>query len=71
MFRLSTSHWHVLRINFLMAGTFALLSALLSLFVHPLWIGLAAFVGVMQIVFALTGFCPSAILLARLGVPRS
>ena len=71
MFRLNVSHWHILRINFLMAGVFALAGTLLGIFIHPGWFALPLFVGAMQIFFALTGYCPSSMLLDRLGVPRS
>jgi len=71
LFKLSTTRWHVLRLNFLFAGLFTFGSVALSYYLdQPCWLLLAAFVGVMQIVFALTGWCPSAIVLAKLGVPR-
>lgn len=71
IFRLDTSHWHITRVVFLLAGLFALTSvALATLLSQPWWLAVTAFVGVMQVVFALTGYCPSAMLLQKFGVPE-
>ena len=71
LFTLDTSHWYVVRASFLMGGIFVLLSLALAYFsAQPLWLLLAALVGVMFVLFALTGYCPGALLLHRLGVPR-
>ena len=69
-FRLDISHWHILRINFLLAGFFVFGSLFLAYFFSEKWLLLAGFVGLMQIFFALTGFCPSAILLDKIGFSR-
>jgi hypothetical protein len=53
---------------FLFAGSVVLLGIALSLWVHPLWILLAAFAGLNMIQSAFTGFCPAAIVLKRLGL---
>jgi hypothetical protein len=50
------------------AGFVVLLSVLLAWFVHPYWIGLAAFAGLNLIQSSFTGFCPAAMLFKRLGV---
>ncbi|MDD5055094.1 MAG: hypothetical protein PHZ00_02385 [Candidatus Peribacteraceae bacterium] len=71
MFRLNVSHWHILRINFLMAGLLSAGGTLLGLTLHPAWFALPVFIGAMQIIFALSGYCPSSILLDRIGFPRS
>lgn len=55
----------------ILAGTFVLLSIILSTWVNPWWLLLAAFVGVNLIQSALTGFCPAEIILRKLGVGRS
>lgn len=47
------------------AGSLVLAGVLLSLFVHPWFLGLAAFVGAGLTVAGLTGFCGMALLLAR------
>jgi Protein of unknown function (DUF2892) len=49
------------------AGTIVLLSLALSLFHHPAWLWLTAFVGANLLQSAFTGFCPLAMLLKRFG----
>lgn len=71
LFRLDTSHWHILRINFLMAGSLTLVSLGLAFYVDIYFLFIAMLVGAMQMVFAVTGYCPSAIILDRLGIPRT
>lgn len=51
------------------AGTVVLLSALLTVAVSTWWLLLTAFVGLNLLQSSLTGFCPAAIVLRRLGVP--
>jgi rhodanese-related sulfurtransferase len=48
------------------AGTLVLVGAALGLFVHPYWIGLAAFVGAGLIFAGVTDTCGMAMLLARM-----
>ncbi|WP_447952563.1 YgaP family membrane protein [Sphingopyxis chilensis] len=50
------------------AGFIVLLSVALAWFVHPYWIGLAAFAGLNLIQASFTGFCPAAMLFKRLGL---
>lgn len=50
------------------AGFIVLLSIALAWFVHPYWIGLAAFAGLNMIQASFTGFCPAATIFRRLGV---
>lgn len=52
----------------LVAGTMTLLSALLAGLVSPWWLLLTAFVGLNLLQSSITGFCPAAIVLRRLGV---
>ena len=52
----------------LFAGTMTLLSALLASLVSPWWLLLTAFVGLNLVQSSLTGFCPAAVVLRRLGV---
>jgi hypothetical protein len=50
------------------AGVVVLISVLLSIFVHPYWIGLAIFAGLNMIQASFTGFCPAAMIFRKLGV---
>jgi len=52
-----------------LAGTLTLLSALLAVALSPWWLLLTAFVGGNQLQASLTGWCPAASVLRRLGVP--
>ena len=62
-------HWPLERILFAMAGTMALLSALLAAVVSPWFLLLTAFVGVNQWLFVAFGACPASLVLRRVGVP--
>lgn len=55
------------RMVFAFAGVMILLSLGLSYLLTPLWLLLAAFVGLNMFQAAFTGFCPLALLLKRLG----
>jgi hypothetical protein len=50
------------------AGSFILLSLLLSVAYSPNWLWFTAFVGANLLQSAFTGFCPMAILLKKIGV---
>jgi hypothetical protein len=52
-----------------LAGTLTLVSVVLAEILSPWWLLLAAFVGANQLQASLTGWCPAAIVLSRLGVP--
>ncbi len=67
MYYLRTDAWYLERILFLMGGTFTLASAILAWLHSPYWLILTILVGLNQMIFALTGFCPSAIVLNKLG----
>lgn len=56
------------RIVLAFAGSMIIVSLLLSYFVSPYWLALAAFVGVNLFQAAFTGFCPLAMLLKKAGV---
>jgi len=47
------------------AGFMVLLSVVLTVFVHPLWVWLTVFVGANLMQQAFTGFCPAAIVLNK------
>ncbi|NYI46655.1 hypothetical protein BJ993_003735 [Nocardioides aromaticivorans] len=57
------------RLVLALAGSLVLLSAALAALVSPWWLLLTAFVGVNLLQSSLTGFCPAAVVLRRLGVP--
>ena len=50
------------------AGCVVLLSLVLAHFVSPLWLWLTALVGFNLVQSSITGFCPAAMLLRKLGV---
>jgi hypothetical protein len=50
------------------AGFMVLLSVVLTVFVHPLFVWLTVFVGLNLLQSAFTGFCPAASVLRKLGV---
>lgn len=55
------------RLVFAIAGTFILLSLLLSQIHSIYWLGLTAFVGINMLQAAFTGFCPLAKILKATG----
>lgn len=50
------------------AGVVVLVSAILSVTVHPYWIGLTIFAGLNMLQASFTGFCPAAVVFRKLGV---
>ena len=48
-----------------------LISLALATLVNPLWLLLAAFVGLNLFQSALTGFCPAEIIFRKLGIGKS
>ena len=56
------------RIVLAFAGSMIIVSLLLTYFVSPYWLALAAFVGVNLLQSAFTGFCPLAMILKKAGV---
>ena len=56
------------RLVLTIAGSFILLSVLLSLFHSPYWLFFTAFVGANLLQASFTGFCPLAIMLKKAGV---
>ena len=51
-----------------LAGAMVLVSALLTALVSPWWLLLTTFVGLNLLQSSVTGFCPAAVLFARLGL---
>ena len=50
------------------AAVVVLISALLSVTVHPYWIGLTIFAGLNMLQASFTGFCPAAMIFKRMGI---
>jgi len=69
IYRAKTDSWYIERITSLLAGVFVFGSVILGLTVSKYFLYFTAFVGFMLIFYAITGLCPSSILLHKLGVP--
>jgi len=50
------------------AGSFILLSVILSQVYSPYWLYFTAFVGANLLQSSITGFCPMAVILKKMGV---
>lgn len=50
------------------AGFIVVLSVLLSIYIHPWWVGLTIFAGLNMFQASFTGFCPAAVVFKKLGV---
>ena len=50
------------------AGCMVLLSVVLTVFVHPYFVWFTVFIGVNMLQSAFTGFCPAAMIFAKLGI---
>lgn len=70
LYCIATDHWYIERMIYLVGGALVALSALLALFVSEKWLYFTIFVGVMFMNFALSGYCPMALILDKLGVKR-
>jgi hypothetical protein len=68
MYFLKTDNWYLERLLYLMAGILTLASAILTWAHSMYWLILTVLVGLNLLVFALTGFCPSANVFFKLGV---
>jgi hypothetical protein len=56
------------RFVFAVAGSFILLSVVLSQIHSPYWLYFTAFVGANLLQSSITGFCPMAVILKKIGV---
>lgn len=65
-YRLDVSRWTVERAMYAIAGIIVAVFATLSLLVHPAFVWGDLFVGCMLVFFAVTGYCPMAMLVARI-----
>ncbi|MCP5397536.1 MAG: DUF2892 domain-containing protein [Sphingomonadaceae bacterium] len=52
------------------AGIVVLASAILSVTIHPYWIGLTMFAGLNMLQASFTGFCPAAMIFRAVGVKQ-
>ena len=68
MYMAQTQRWTIERIIRAMAGAFTLTGVGLAAATSPWWLILPGLVGANLVLFSLTGFCPMAVLLARVGV---
>lgn len=68
MYLARTDIWYLERILWLIAGSVVLTGTTLGIIVHPYWFALPILVGVNLIVFAVSGFCPMAVLLHKMGI---
>lgn len=62
------TRWPAERVLFAMAGSMALISALLAAVVSPWFLLLTAFVGVNQWMYVTLGACPASLILRKVGV---
>jgi len=67
MYIANSKTWYLERLIRLVAGIFVLGSVLLGLFVHAGFFYFTGLVGLMLVIFALTGFCPMSIILYAFG----
>ncbi len=67
MYIAQTDSWYLERLICLIAGIFALGSALLAWLHSPSWLILTGLVGINLIIFALSGFCLMANIVYKLG----
>jgi hypothetical protein len=63
--------WPLERALFVLAGTVAVVSALLAATVSPWFLALTAFAGVSQWLYAAVGVCPASLVVERVAHLRS
>ncbi|MFR9749476.1 DUF2892 domain-containing protein [Nocardia sp. 004] len=61
--------WSIGRLVPLLAGTFVLISTVLTVTSSPWWLILTTLVGANLLLYSAVGWCPVTLLLQRLGVP--
>ncbi|MFE9322243.1 DUF2892 domain-containing protein [Nocardia sp. NPDC052278] len=62
-------HMNIDRAVLTLAGTITLLGLTLAVLISPWFLLLTAFAGANQLQASVTGFCPAAALLRKLGLP--
>jgi hypothetical protein len=70
IYRLDTRRWHVNRVVYLIGGILVFISSVLVLTLDVKWIYFNIFIGLMFINFSISGYCPMAIILDKLGFRR-
>lgn len=71
LYRIPVGYWNISRVIYLVGGLFVGISAVLALAVDKKWLYFTIFVGIMFVNFSLTGYCPMAIILDKVGVKRA
>ncbi|MDD2766437.1 MAG: DUF2892 domain-containing protein [Candidatus Moranbacteria bacterium] len=66
LYRMDISTWSVERTMFAFGGLLVIIFSLLALSVNDAFVYGALFIGIMFSVFALTGYCPGAIIVAKI-----
>ena len=63
---MNVAEWSVERVMFVFGGSLVVLCSLIALLGYPLFVYGALFVGAMFIIFATTGYCPGAMIAAKI-----
>lgn len=63
---MNTKEWSVERIMFAFGGSLTVFFSILAISVYPIFVYGALFVGCMFLIFAITGYCPSAIIVDKM-----
>ena len=66
LYRMDVSVWTVERVMFAVGGTLVVVCVVLAILLHPAFVWGAGFVGLMFVIFALSGYCPGAIIVANI-----
>ena len=66
LYRLPKNQWYIERLMYIFAGTFVLVGVILGVTISFYFLYFTGFVGLMLIIFGITGYCPMAILLKKL-----
>ncbi len=69
-YRIAIDHWYIERAVYLIGGFFVVGTTILGLLVHPYWHYVTLFVGMMFVNFALSGYCPLALILHAIGMRK-
>ncbi len=69
-YRLCVGYWNIPRAIYFIGGLFIFGSVLLALFVDERWLYFTLFVAFLFMSFALTGYCPMALMLDKIGIRR-
>lgn len=67
IYKINTSSWYIERLIFLIGGIFIITSVVFTIFISFKWLILTSLVGLMMIIFSITGYCLIAIFLQKIG----